>query len=197
MDDKTSKIINKVFSDNVDTLRDIKAQTILTTFIKENLQKNGYDDLSYSVFVKDTKKQHWKSKEHFVKIYYEELEYSSDYYSISDASINFLFKLGKFLKWEMNLLVDENNMPLNQKQLASKIHLDVRSVRRLTNELIEKKIIHKIEIGREVFYFINPYIMFCGKDVNILLPKLFDEIGYVHYRSNRKKKLKKLNEIKG
>jgi DNA-binding transcriptional MocR family regulator len=101
--------------------------------------------------------------------------------------------------WQTNLLVDEYDNPLNQKQIAERLELNVRTIQRNMKQLEERCIIHKIQIWNEVFYIINPYVMFKGQDVNIAIPKLFDEIGYVsssmadkkNNRSNRKKEQKK------
>lgn len=193
MDNKTFEVLNTVFPKTVDTMKDVEAQKLLVNYIHENLKDDkNFENLNFSVFVEDIKKKRWKSKEHFVKIFYDEIKYAQKKYDISDKAIVFLFKLGEFLLWEINLLVDEKNNPLNQKQLANKLQMNDRTVRRTMSELVLKNIIYKEKIHSEVFYFVNPYVMFCGKNINILIPKLF--CNYECYRNNRDKRHKKVTK---
>jgi hypothetical protein len=165
-------------------------------FIK-NVLKPVNDDLIYKISVDDPEKTHWKQREHFVKLFNFEIKHVEEYYSLSKGEKHFLQDLGEFLMWQTNLLVDEEDNPLNQTKIAKRLDINVRTVQRNMKALEERCIVHKIQIWNEVFYIINPYVMFIGQNINIAIPKLFDEIGYVNSsmvgetRSYRKKEQQK------
>lgn len=196
MKDKTSKILATVFNSNVDTFRDIKAREMISQFIKDNLiEDEEYDKLTYSVFVKDLKKSHWKSEQYFTKVFYEELDHAVELYSISNGAKHFLLDLIKYLKYELNLLVDDKmDIPLNQTELAKLLNINVKTVQRNMKELIEKRMIFDIQCGKEIFYIVNPYIMYKGKDINYAIPEIFIDLGYSNLKKSRKNRRNKITD---
>jgi|GEM_PF-5305435 len=201
---KTKELMSIAFGDNVNTAKDFHAREEIIDYINNELRaKEENKRLCFKLSVDDPDKKHWQKNEHFVKIFYHEFEHAEEYYSLTDGEKLFIFKLGKFLKWEMNILVDENDYPLNQTSLAERINMDVRSIRRNMKSLEKKKIIVKIETLNEVFYIVNPYLIFVGQNINSCVPGLFDDIEYHNSRfddkngrSNRRKEQEKRIEIR-
>jgi len=153
--------------------------------------------LSASLFVKDVKKTHWKPKDHFTKIFNFEIAHATKEYEITKSELAFLYSLSPYLKWEMNLIVDLEDNPLNQIGLADLLGIDRRTVNRNMKSLGSKLAIVSYELGKETFYLVNPYLMYCGQNINILVPKLFDTIGYDKCRVNRRDTTTKRTKIKG
>jgi predicted transcriptional regulator len=192
------EVLESAFQKDVSPLKDMDARAQVVEFISTVL-KTDNDNLIYKVSVDDLEKQHWMRNEHFTKVFEFEFDHLAEYYSLSRNDRHFLKDLGKYLMWQTNLLVDTKDNPLNQKQIAEGLELSPRTVQRSMKSLEERNIIHKIQVGSEAFYIVNPYVMFKGKDINLSIPRLFDELGYINSnlvdkknsRSNRKKEQEK------
>jgi hypothetical protein len=189
MDDKIKQILQSICIIDVDTtIKDIQAQLEISGKIKEINAK--YDGLNYYVKVQDTTKLHWKPKDHFTKIFNYEIEHAKELYDLTKSEVLFLYSLSPYLMWELNLIVDEENNPLNQKLLSEKLKVDRKTIQRYMKSLELKKCIISIPVGKDTFYLVNPNIMYCGRNINMVLPALFSEIGYqstYNIRSNREK----------
>ena len=197
--EKVDQILAFIFEENVDAFKEQKARQRLTQAINEMKKEDEAYNVNYSVFIKDTKKLKWQdNKAHFFKVFYAEIEYAMEKYELRQSDVDFLLRLGKFLKWEINLIVDEEDTPLNQKELAEKLKMSVRNLQRLLNPLLLRYVIYDVKFGRENFYMVNPYFIFIGKSINAEIPKLFNMLGYdnlVESRSNRREKVNKRNDI--
>jgi hypothetical protein len=191
MNTNIQDILATIFRENVDTFRDEQARAKIGEYIGF-LKNEGYD-MNYCVFVKDTMKSDWQNEAHFFKVFYDEIDYAMSKYKLKQNDIDFLLRLGRYLKWEMNLIVDESDSPLNQKELAKALNMNIRTLQRSLIPLIENKLIYSIEYGRNNFYLVNPYVMFIGKNINVQIPHLFDTIGYV--RSKRDEKLYRYKKV--
>lgn len=199
------ELIDNVFGENVSTMKDVLARQKVIDFINNELRESDDNKrLCFKVFTDDPDKVQWKKDEHFTKIYNHELKHATDYYSLSNAERLFILDICPYLHWEMNILVDDKNIPLNQKELAEKLGTDVKTIRRNTKLLEAKKIIYIIEHRCEVFYILNPYIAYIGQYTNMCIPHLFLSWGYVtsesvdknNSRSNRRKAQEKRLEIR-
>jgi predicted transcriptional regulator len=196
---KAKKVLDVAFESDVNPIREMVAREEAIKAIMEIKNKEGNDSLQIQLKVEDVSNKHWLRKEHFTKIFDFEIKHLMEYYSLNRNEKHFLLDLSDFLMWQTNLLVDEEDNPINQKQIAERLDINVRTVQRNMKALEERKIIHKIQIWNKVYYIINPYVMFKGKDINISIPKLFDELGYLsssivnekNNRSNRKKEQQK------
>lgn len=194
---KAKKVLDTAFEKDVNPFKDINAKEQVVEYIKTVL-KPVNEELIYKISVDDPETKHWRHREHFVKVFQFEIKHLTEYYSLPRGEKHFLMDLGEFLMWQTNLLVDEEDNPLNQKQIAERLNINVRTVQRNMKSLEERNIIHKIQIWNEVFYIVNPYVMFIGQNINLSIPKLFDELGYINSsiiegnnRSNRKKEQQK------
>jgi hypothetical protein len=200
VDNKTREIIDNIFDEDVNTMRDFLAREKVIDYINNELRETEDGKrLSFKLSVDDPYKKHWMKDEHFTKIFNHEFKHATEYYSLSNAERLFILDICPFLHWEMNIVVDDKNIPMNQTDLARELDIDVRSVRRNTQSLQEKKIIYIIEHRNEVFYILNPYIAYIGQYINLCIPQLFLSWGYVksdmvdknETRNNRSKKQEK------
>jgi hypothetical protein len=193
---KINEIISLVFKDNVDTFTEVEAKGKIIQAIEDlKSEDEKYKGLCYSVFVNDTKKVKWKHKQHFFKVFWDEIDYLKEEFDLSDSAESLLYRLGKSLKWEMNLLVDDTDYPLNQKKLCEFLNIPPRTFSRNSKELIEKLILLPVCCGKEVYYFMNPHVMYVGSEINDQIPKLFELVGYRYNRNNAREKVKKRGKI--
>lgn len=176
---KAKKVLDVAFEKDVNPFKDMDAKEQVVEFIKTVLKPTN-DELIYKISVDDPESKHWRQREHFVKLFHFELRHIEEYYSLSKGEKHFLQDLGEFLMWQTNLLVDKEDNPLNQTQIAELLGINVRTIQRNMKSLEERHIIHKIQIYNEVFYIVNPYVMFIGQNINLSIPKLFDELGYIN-----------------
>ena len=196
---KAKKVLDVAFEKDVNPLRAMTAREEAIEVIKDIKSKNGNESLKIMLKVEDVEDKHWRRNEHFTKVFGFELRHVEEYYSLSKGEKHFLQDLGEFLMWQTNLLVDDEDNPLNQSQIAELLDINVKTVQRNMKSLEERCLIHKIQIWNAVFYIVNPYVMFKGQDINIAIPKLFDELGYMNSemvdkknnRINRKKEQQK------
>lgn len=138
-----------------------------------------YDNLNMSGFVQDLKNVKWKNNEHFTKIFDDEIKYCKDKYNLSRTEVSFLKELGEFLLWQVNMLVDEDGNPLNQTGLSKLMDISTRTIRNNMKSLEEKKCIYSIPYDKDVYYLVNPYLLYKGGKINLVLPALFTEVGYM------------------
>lgn len=190
MNNKIKNILQNVFMFDINTSKEIEIQDLINNFIKNDIKTNtDYKFFNINFYVKDTRKVHWKPKEHFTKIFNNEIENAKELYGLTRHEVLFLYSLSPYLLWEVNLLVDEKENPLNQVMLAKRLDLNIKTIQRYMKNLVEKKIIYEIHYGKEIYYLVNPFLMYCGKNINSILPALFINIGYKSNRINRKEKL--------
>lgn len=193
---KIQQITSIVFRDNVDSFTEIEARRKIIDAINDlKSEDEKFEDLNYSLFVQDTKKKNWKRNEHFFKVFYDEIEYIQREFGITEQGLNLIYRIGRCLKWEMNLLVDDKDNPMNQTELCKYLNISERTFRRNSKELIENHILLPVCCGREMYYFMNPHILYVGSKINEQIPNLFELIGYRNYRANGAKQIQKRCEI--
>ncbi len=139
--------------------------------LKELLNYEG-DIIERQTITKEYENKH-------VKIYNRELAYAKDKYNIKQSEISFLYSLTSYLKYEDVLLVNLDGYPIMQFELADSLEIDRRTVIRNLNSLTSKKALYYIKDCQRNLYFVNPFLMYCGEEINPLYPLLFTKIvGY-------------------
>lgn len=143
-----------------------------------------YDTLNISTYINDLANKNWKTNEHFTKIFDEEIKYCKESYNLTRTEIAFLKELGEFLLWQVNMLVDDDGNPLNQTGLSKAMEISTRTIRNNMKTLEEKKCIFSIPYDKDVYYLVNPYLLYKGSKINVVLPPLFTQMGYVPMGTN-------------
>lgn len=141
--------------------------------------KEKYETLNFTTYVDDLTKSNWRTKEHFTKVFDDEIKYCKEQYKLTRTDIAFLKELGEFLLWQVNMLVDEEGNPLNQTELAKLMDISTRTIRNNMKSLEEKKCVFSIPYEKDVYYLINPYLLYKGSKINMYLPVLFTDCGYI------------------
>lgn len=195
---KVQAITAQIFHASIDTFLDEKFKAEIRNSLETIREVHPeFENVGCSVFTEDITKKKWKNKQHFFKVFYAEVDYLKESVGLSDNAEFLLYKMGKALKWEMNILVDDNDYPMNQKSLCEFLKIPIRTFSRNSKELIEKKLLLPVFLGKEVFYFINPHIMYVGTSINEQIPNLFEVIGYVCRKNsdNQRKTVEKRGKI--
>ena len=184
------ELLNEFFSDDLNTQNEMILKDEIMQFIHNNYKSNEeYEHFNIGVRVDDNLVINWKPKEHFTKIFYEEIKYIKNIYGLSKGERNLLNSLSPFLLWETNLLVDdETGKPLNQQSLAKATGVDRTTIYRNIEGLIKKKIICVINKDTNKYYLVNPFVMYAGSKINKKIVKLFQIIGYVDRDTYEKQK---------
>lgn len=178
MNEKVYSILASVSLYGLDnTTNEFLARKELTEAIDNISDK--YDNLNMSAYVNDLSNVKWKNNEHFTKVFDDEIKYCKQEYDLTRNEISFLKELGEFLLWQINMLVDDEGNPLNQKRLSDLMDISTRTIRTNMKSLEEKKCIFSIPYDKEVYYLVNPYLLYKGGKINMVLPALFTEIGYI------------------
>lgn len=190
---KQLNIMSSLINVNTEISNEFKAQVLIRDALNELKDDNNLDTFSIKVFVNNDLKKKWKAGNSdpnlFVKIFYNEMEYAKKEYGLTQGECGFLYSLGSYLLWECNLLVDSEGLPLNQKRLIKATGMGKTTISTNIKSLEAKKCLIRIWDGKEVYYLINPYIMWLGQNINKGLPKLFEMIGYVPLKNGKNNKI--------
>jgi hypothetical protein len=190
VDPKAKEILSNLFLDGNTIVDEIKAENEIIKLIQEYKDTKNMVNMNVTLQVKDTSVIEWKSKEHFTKVFNDEIKYIKQIYGLSKGERNLLNSLPPFLLWESNLLVnDETKDVINQGQLADLLEIDRTTIYRNMKGLIEKKIVVEYSDKNSKYYLINPNVMYSGRKINKGLIQLFKYIGYVdrvEWENNKK-----------
>lgn len=187
--DNARELLQTMFGDTMDSNTELKIKDDILEEVVRKYQEQD-EGLCISVFVKDTTIKDWLPKEHFSKIYYDEINYIKNIHGLPKGEKNLLLSMSPYLMWETNLLVDEESgNPLSQTELALKLDIHRSTISRNMIGLYEKKLILIINKDKKKYILINPYIMYSGKRIDKSIVSLFKNTGYVDrltYESNSK-----------
>lgn len=188
---KQFKIMENIINVNTDITNEIQANNIIRDKLLEIKSENNLENFGIKVFVDDNSKKKWKSGNSnpnvFVKIFFNEMDYVKDTYGLTMTECGFLYSLTSYLLWEYNLLVDKEGLPLNQKRLMSLTGYKKTAISGLIKSLEEKKCLIRVWDNKETYFIVNPYLMWFGEKINKEIPNLFEAIGYVPMKNNKKK----------
>ena len=188
---KQKEILSKLIDINTEVLSEYEAQNILMEAMRKVKEENNFENFAMVSFVKDDTLIKWKSNaksesDYFVKIFFNEINYAKDTYGLTSLEVSFLYEISEYLSWEENLLIDNEGLPLNQKRLCDITGMDRKKIYKCTKSLEEKKCLLRIFDGKDVFYLINPNLVFKGQKINKGIPKIFEMIGYIDSKKAKK-----------
>lgn len=66
-----------------------------------------------------------------------------------------------------------NSKPLTRNSIANALKINVTSIDRILNKLVDEDIIAKVKRGHKITYFANPYIMKKGDRINKTIEAMF------------------------
>jgi len=185
-EEKIYAILNQVMCIDTQKFIDLKAHKELSDYVKQMQDRPEYKTLQFGTFVKDISKNKWKQKDRFIKVFKEEIKHAKELYDLKRHEVLFLYSLAEHISWELNLIVDQNNNAMNKKSLAKEMNCNESTVYRNMKRLEECKCVFTIPFENEVFYLVNPFLMYYGANINSMLPSLFLEDGYVPYLEESK-----------
>lgn len=176
--DKVYKILGSVSLFGLDnSIKEYLARQEVSETMAELKEK--YDTIKFTTYIEDSTNSNWRAKEHFTKVFDSEISYCKKKYSLTRTEIAFLKEIGEYLLWQVNMLVDEEGNPLNQTELSKRLEISTRTIRNNMKTLEDKKCIFSIPYDKDVYYLVNPYLLYKGSKINVYLPRLFTECGYI------------------
>lgn len=179
---KQLEILSYLHDVNYTVDDEYKAHKLLSETMKKLKEENNLENFDITTYVKDGTKRKWKQSRskanEFTKIFYNEVFNAIELYDITKTEIQFLYSLAPYLLWEENLLVDMDGNALTNKTLADELGLTTKTVFNRTKSLEEKHCLIRICSGRNVYYVVNPFLMFKGQEIHKTLPKQFELLGY-------------------
>ena len=92
---------------------------------------------------------------------------------LSGKELQMIYSLVPFLSFESGMLKHQNGQPLARAYIAEYTGLSIKTVDRLLQGLKEKQVIGRNVVGREVQYYMNPWLFMRGKRVNKTLYDMF------------------------
>jgi DNA-binding MarR family transcriptional regulator len=186
--DKQLKVLSILFEVNYEIDNEYEAHKLICDTMMKLKQENNLDNFNITTYITDSVKKPWKhsrsKNNEFIKIFCNEIEEAKELYDIKRSEVLFLYSLAPYLLWEENLLIDKEGIPLNQKRLCSELELDRKTIYRNMKSLEQKKCLIRIWDGRDIYYLINPSLMFKGEKINKAIPELFE---LIEYKKNIKK----------
>jgi hypothetical protein len=186
-------ILSLLFEVNNQVDNEYEAQQLINNTMIKLKEENNLNNFNITTYIKDATKIKWKSsrgkRNEFIKLFMNEIERAKGLYDLTRSEVLFLLSLSSYLSWEENLLVDNEGIPLNQKRLCKELDTDRKTVSKNMKSLEQKKCLIRIWDGRDVYYLVNPHLMFKGEKINRSIPKVFFMIGYdvVDEEKNTKK----------
>src|SRR5574344_959724 len=188
---KQKEILSILVDVNAEIVSEYEVQKMLQEALIKIREENNIDNYLLNSFVKDTTLIQWKQNpkkdsDHFVKVFFNEINYAKEKYGITKLELNFLYSLFEYMSWQENLLIDSEGLPINKKRLCALLEEDSKKVYRCTKSLEEKKCLLRIYYEGNCYYMINPNLAFKGTKINKGIPDIFTLIGYECSKSNKK-----------
>lgn len=92
---------------------------------------------------------------------------------LSGTEVQFLHYLLQFLSFESGALKLDTGVFLVRSRMSDETGLSLKTIDRLLKRLKEQQIIGRNSVGREVQYFMNPWLFMRGKRINKTLYEMF------------------------
>lgn len=93
--------------------------------------------------------------------------------SLTGTEMQLVHFLLQYLSFESGVLKHPNGRFLARSYIAMETGLSERTVDRLLHGLKDKRVLARTTSGREVQYFMNPYLFMRGKRINKTLHEMF------------------------
>ena len=84
-------------------------------------------------------------------------------------------RLAILLEEVTNMVVAEDGVPANSKYLAEYLEITETHFGHLRKKLMDAGILMQIFINNREMFVINPFFVFCGKEISLYLVKLFED----------------------
>lgn len=115
-------------------------------------------------------------KEDFIKIYLKPMMLLSR--DLSSPECTVLFYLLQYLDFTTGRLMESKVKTLQRSTVAQELMQSERNIDRIMNSLVAHEILLKGICGKNIFFFVNPFIFMRGKMVNKTLVSMFSRTKY-------------------
>jgi hypothetical protein len=109
----------------------------------------------------------------FVKIYTESLSVIAKDGELSGTDYTVLFALMPHIRFETGMVAHDNGHYMRLRTIVQLSKLSERAVYGSIEKLVRKRILAKVRTGRDIKFYVNPYIFMRGRSVNKTLESMF------------------------
>lgn len=113
----------------------------------------------------------WMQKEPFGKVYQYATTKLAKKLSKAEHMV-FLYLIG-FVRYGSGVLAFSNGRYVTRASIAKELNVSLRTVDAALNRLRQHKILRKSDSWREVQYYMNPYVVSVGREINKTLHEMF------------------------
>lgn len=111
------------------------------------------------------------AKEDYVKVFVKPaFEMARCLTGTETQFVNFLMP---YISYDSGMLTKANGRPLTRAQIAVETGLALKTVDRLLLSLRQKQVLSKNKMGRQIQFFMNPWLFMRGKRINKTLYEMF------------------------
>ncbi|MHB8916546.1 MAG: hypothetical protein ACYC4H_00850 [Desulfocucumaceae bacterium] len=93
--------------------------------------------------------------------------------TLTGPETSLVYYLVQYLSYESGMLKHRNGQPLDRTYISGETGQSERTVDRLLHGLKAKHVVGRNVVGREVQYFLNPWLFMRGKRINKTLHDMF------------------------
>jgi hypothetical protein len=148
-----------------------KLKAKIRDYVKE-LEQDGEKPESFSLAFTQPKKEKWLKRSHFTKLYDDMFEII-DEFNLDAYELATIFKLIRYVEYETNLL-QKDGIALNKTDLIKILGYSENKIEDIIKNLVNKKILSKTKVGRNIIFHMNPYIAFKGEYLNPETESIFN-----------------------
>lgn len=104
----------------------------------------------------------WRSKSHFIKVYNDMFKIIDDY-KLDAYELATIMRLMQYVEYETNLICDDEGSALKKKDLMKLLDYSENKLENILKTLVEKRVLAKTKVGREIIFHMNPDLAFRGQ----------------------------------
>lgn len=161
VDKKTGEIIEK--NEQLDNQFERKLKVKVSQAIKE-LVAEGEVNPGVTLKVNHPEgesKTVWRQRSHFIKVYNDMFKIIDDF-KLDAYELATIMRLMQYVEYETNLICNEDGSSLKKKDLMKLLDYSENKLENILKTLVEKRVLAKTKVGREIIFHMNPNLAFRG-----------------------------------
>ncbi len=95
---------------------------------------------------------------------------------------SFLYSIAAYVGYEDGCLKYDNGKEINFESLIEITQISRRKLKDVINQLVNKKVLYKKKKGRNIQYFVNPWLISKGNRISKKLRTMFKEYNIKIYK---------------
>lgn len=141
----------------------------------EFLEKRGYDVPRVGFCMYTDSRSKFEPKKKFSKSFASRIEDVKREFGLNLTEMGIIYTLSFHIRYEDNLLYNDNGTPAKKKDLSKILDLAHNAVDKYMASLVDKGVLAKVKVKRSVNYYLNPYIFYRGNRIDDTLLNMFNK----------------------